>query len=143
MGAVNTLLRDQQEARAEAAVEAANKWVDAARPMFMAFFKLDDINDDLRWCRGIKEPTSADELGGREAARHVWKAAKAMREIIAGIRDDFIADQMPPQPASTATEEEWEERDRFSDFVAEEVISVERAEKRMEREWNEKEVARG
>lgn len=142
MNAVNSLVRDQQEARAQAAVEAANKWVDAARPMFMAFFKLDDINDDLRWCRAITDQNDYDERVGREAASYVWKAAKALREIITGIRDDFIADQSYKHPAQCATEEEWEERDRLADFIGEETISVDQAEKQMEREWNAREAGK-
>jgi hypothetical protein len=129
MGALNTLVREQAEACLESAVVEANKWADVGRPIILATIRMDgDVDDALR-------PLMADNLRTyREAARIVADARRALEEMLEGIRDDFLADQLPPQPGPGAAEDAWERRDSFADALADVVVSVRDLVKRVERE---------
>jgi hypothetical protein len=140
MNAVNAIVRDAAEAKALAAVAAADKWLDAARPIILAYFKLDDIQSELNTAHGLayRNPSYEQRIV-REAGGYVAKAREELFGMLEGVRDDFVADQMLPQPAHDVpySDPEWEARDAFSDHVNDETLSVKDAIKRIEREWNE------
>lgn len=99
------------------AIAAANKWVDAARPIIVAYFKLDDMECEL---------FQALDHGrdGKEARGYIREARESLFGMLDGIRDDFIADQLPKQPPQDAPDSAWEERDNFSDELQSDVISI-------------------
>lgn len=108
------------------AIAAASLWTVSAAPVVKAIFALEDVSWDL--LRGCDDQT------GAEAANEVGKALKGLRDMLPGIRDNFLCDQMPPQPASTAPDSEWQERDDFQDDVERSTISVVSFVKQMEME---------
>ena len=124
MNAVNAMLRDQQEARLEAAVAAANKWVDFVRPLVKAIGDLDEAASNLRY-RAFPDHART----GREAASYVNDAVVALGEMLDGIRDDFIADE---RRTCAKTDDEIEEFDAFNDALEDETTSVRDAVKRIE-----------
>lgn len=109
-----------------AAIEQANLWTVAAAPIVKAIFALEDADDlVLRGC---------DERTAREARSILAKPQRELREMLAGIRDEFLADQLPPQPGPDASEAEWDARDEFHDEVCRDVTTVEGLIRKMERE---------
>jgi hypothetical protein len=123
--------------RAIAAVEATDKWLDAARPIIKAYFALDDLSNDLRFTRGLDKPGDYDSRIGREASSYVHDAAENLREMLDGIRSDFIADAIHPYPASDASEAEHDAYAEFEIYVTDETLSVANAIKRVEAEvWD-------
>lgn len=135
MNAVNALVRDQQEAHLDTAVAAANKWVDLARPIIIASFKLDDLESEI--VRG----TSFDSRDHRyrtlaEAARSVCKARRELDAMLESVRDDFISDNTRAWERGLS-EAESDAVDAFNDALSEETIGLADAVKMVEREWNE------
>lgn len=119
MGKVNALVLERAEANFDAALAAANKWAEVGRPIIMATIRLDgDVEDALRPLLGDNTRTF------QEAVAYVRDARKALEEMLDGIRSEFLADQMLPQPRDIGADEEWEARDQFSDALDAEVISV-------------------
>lgn len=108
------------------AVEKANLWTVTAAPIVKAIFALEDADSEvLRGC---------DLRTAREARAILGKPQRELREMLVGIRDEFLADQLPPQPSADAPEAEWDARDEFADAVAVAVISVDALIRKMERE---------
>lgn len=134
MNAVNALARDQSQADFDARLAAANGWIDTARPIIVAYFKLDEIDFEIR--RDMPDGPG-NERTAKEARRYVAKARQELFEMIDGIRCDFLADELPPQPRPGAGEHEWDARDAAADALEAEVISIKDAEEIVEREWND------
>lgn len=134
MNAVNAMLRDQQEAELERAVEAADQWLDLARPIIMAMFKLEDIESEITGFGCDYEAHRARTL--RWAACEIGKARSELDAMLDGIRDDFIADQRRSW-TSGLSEEEGEAIDAFNDALDDETLSLADAHKRILAEWND------
>jgi hypothetical protein len=129
MNAVNALFREQQEAEFADAVAAANEWAKVGKPIILATLRLDDeVESEL-----LKLYDAGHLRDFREAKGIVADARRSLEEMLDGIRDEFLADQMRPQPAA-GDEAAWEARDAFSDALSEEVISVRDLVKQIERE---------
>lgn len=108
------------------AVEKANAWSVAARPIVKAIFALEDAEGEvLRGC---------DLRTYREAKPILCAPQRELRELLVGMREEFIADQMPPQPSSDAPEAEWDARDQFQDELEREVVTVDALVAKMVRE---------
>lgn len=108
------------------AITAASLWTVAAAPVVRAIFALEDVSWDLR--------RHCDDRTGEAASKEVGKALSELRDLLAGIRSDFVCDQLPPQPARDAPDSEWQERDEFQDDVEGSTISVATFVKQMEQE---------
>lgn len=108
------------------ATERANGWVSIARPIIRAIFALEEIEHLLTRERFTAEKDS-DSRTFKEATGYIAKPQRELREMLDGIRDDFLADEMPPQPSQGAPDSEWEARDEFSDALGESVTSVDQA----------------
>lgn len=134
MNAVNAMLRDQQEAKLEAAVAAADKWLDLARPIILASFKLDDLESEIT--RGCSYPGDHRATILREAAAYLCKASGKLQDMLDGIRSDFIADESLSW-SKDLSEDAGDAVDAFNDALSDETLTVKDAIKRVENEWNE------
>lgn len=134
MNAVNAMLRDKQEAKLEAAVEAADQWLDLARPIIMAMFKLDDLESEVT--RGCSYPGDHRSRVLREGAGYISKAAANLQDTLDGIRGDFVADNSKSW-SRDLPESEGDAVDAFNDALSDETLSVKDAIKRVEAEWND------
>lgn len=108
------------------AITAANLWTVAARPIVKALFALEDADHEIL--------TGCDMRTAREARAVLSKPQSDLREMLEGMRGEFIAEQVPPQPGADAPEAEWDARDEFSDAVEGAVIGVDALIRQMERE---------
>lgn len=129
---MSALVLDPQQADFMAACERANRWIDTARPIIKAMYAVVDADaphilpakiaarGDRRW----NEPRTTGERTYDEAAKHLATAHSGLFEMLDGIRADFLADEMPPQPEPGASDQEWTDRDEFSDALDEAVTSV-------------------
>ena len=129
MNAVNILAREQSQAEFEATVAAANKSADVGRPIIMATIRLEgEVEDELR-------PLLADNARTyHEACGYVRDARKALEEMLDGIRSNFLANQMPPQPPLGATEQPMGSARPIRDALDAEVVSVRALIKQVEAE---------
>lgn len=114
-----------------AAVEAANKWVDVARPIILASMRLDDQPwSELAHLRRFE----GQERTWREAKDILTQAQRDLNDMVEGIRDDFISDQ---RLGCAKSDEEAEAFDEFNDELERDVTSVREAIKQVEAEdWN-------
>lgn len=87
------------------AIAAASLWTLAARPVVQAMFALDDV--DWTLAQGCDRSTYG------EAKDIIAKPRKQLLELVEGIRDNFLSDQLPPQPSPDAPDSEWDARDEF------------------------------
>lgn len=133
MNAVNTLAREQVEADVAARIAAADKWLDTARPIIVAYFKLDELDFEIR--RDMPEG-AGNERTAKEACGSVTKARRELFDLLDGIRSDFIADQTPPQPVGDG-DAAWDAFEAISEPLNAETVSVAGAIKRVEQEWND------
>lgn len=134
MNAVNAMLRDQQEAELAAAVVAANEWLNLARPIIMATFKLEDL--ELEITRGSS--FRHHDHGYRtlsEARGYIESAREKLNEMLEGIRDDFLADNSK-RWMRDLPEAEGDAIDAFNDALGEETLTIAQAVKIVESEWN-------
>lgn len=107
------------------AAERANRWLDIARPIIKAIFALEDIEHLLTRERFTAE-RDGDSRTFKEAAGYIAAPQRELHEMLAGIRDDFLCDEMPPQP-QTDDEQAWQDRDEWTDALGESVTTVEGA----------------
>lgn len=108
------------------ATERANKWVDVARPIIKAMFALDEAEHLLRR-EGHSAERQSDARTFKEAAGEVSRSQRDLNDMLDGIRDDFLCDEMPPAPSSEADEQAWADRDEWHDALGEAVTSVDQA----------------
>jgi hypothetical protein len=108
------------------ATERANKWLDVARPIIKAMFALEDVESELRQ-QAYRSERKHDQQTFRWASEDVAKPQRALYSMLDGIRDDFLCDECPPQPSQDADEQAWQDRDEWTDALAESVTSVEGA----------------
>jgi hypothetical protein len=112
---MHALVIDRQEADLDDAVLAANLWVAAARPIIKAMFALEDVQWDIRH--------GCDDRTGREGASILAKPVCELRQMIDGIRDDFLCDHGRPNVRDIPEELEAEIL-AFNDELAERTLSV-------------------
>lgn len=117
------------------AAERANKWIDVARPIIKAIFALEEVEHLLTRERLTVEKDS-DSRTFKEAAGYIAKPQRELHEMLDGIRDDFLCDEMPPQPPSDADDQAWQDRDEWHDALGESVTSVGQAIKIVTDEYN-------
>ena len=115
-----------------AKLDACNAWVDHAKPIIAAYLMLDDEVDyvllsakikargDRRW----NEPTTLAERDYSEARDVVGKAKRELRDLIEGIRDNFLCDERVGVQDDDAAQEE---ADAFNDWLTDETTSVDKA----------------
>lgn len=107
------------------AVERANKWVDAAKPIILAMFALEETGDGLF--------AMEDRRLCEEARDHIEKARKRLFDMLDGIRDNFRCDHAHPQPEGD-DEAAWDACEEFNDALDRELISVSAAITKVQRE---------
>lgn len=98
------------------AIAAASLWTLAARPVVRAIFALEDV--DFTLAQGCDRATYG------EAKDIIAKPRKQLLELVEGIRDNFLSDQLPPQPGRDAPDTEWDARDEFQAEVEAGVLTV-------------------
>jgi hypothetical protein len=85
-------------------------------------FALEEVENDLRQ-QAYRSDSKHDQQTYRYAAEDVAKPQRALHDMLDGIRDDYLADETPPQPRTEA-EQAWADRDEWNDSLAESVTSV-------------------
>ena len=110
------LIERAKETDLDAAIATANQWVTTARPVIKAMFALEDAEWDLR--------RNCDDATGGEAVTILRKPCHALRELVDGIRDNFLCDVVPSHVGFTDDDPRWDERDEFIDQVGRGVTSV-------------------
>lgn len=115
-------------------------WLDHARPVMKAWLAMDDITLAGAWLDADRAQRVAKRDGDKDAAteafvrlqsydeanRLITACRKGLVDMLDGIRDNYICDAIPPQPADD-DEEAWEARDRVIDAMHADVLSVEAA----------------
>lgn len=117
-----------------AATERANRWLDTARPIIKAMCALEDAIDEhllpaIAEARGNRRwdaPRTPGERTYDEAEGYINKGRDQLFEMLDGIRDSFLADELPPAPFGD-DEQAWTDRDEFSDALGGVVTSVDAA----------------
>lgn len=122
------LVEDARQQELAVAVEAANEWQHVGRPIIMASLQVLRADDDLWELRKLKR-----ERDYQEAHDCVESAFESLREMLDGIRDDFLSDQRKSW-SRDLSEDEAEAVDAFNDELEEAVASVRDIEKIVERE---------
>lgn len=138
---MHTIVLDKQQAAFMAACERADKWIDAARPIIKTMFAIEDASGEhlfeakiaARGDRRYDAPKTTGERTYEEAQSYLATAHTCLFEMLDGIRADFLADEMLPQP-TTDDEQAWTYRDEFSDALDEAVTSVDDAVKQIGKE---------
>lgn len=123
-----------------AKLRACNKWVDHARPIIKAMFVLEDAADGpllsalVEAGKGgsIRRPVTWQERNYRDARDEIKKARRALYDMLDGIRDNFICDEMAGQSDDP---DEQEEADAYNDWLAESTVSVDAAIRAVAREY--------
>jgi hypothetical protein len=98
------------------AIEEANRWTDAARPIIRAMFALEDI--DLSKVEGIYTLS--------EARGYITEAHGKLRGMLDGIRDEFLCDQRRDWNPLMG-EVEAAQVDAFNDWLNENTVTVKAA----------------
>jgi hypothetical protein len=133
MNAVNALFREEQEAKAERALAAANGWVETARPLIALYLRLDD--EDSALCRvphqDEQEAVRQSVRRGREA---IERARNDLYDEIGSIRDDAISAAVGKFPGGGTYEPQVVAYDELADAVWADAITVEQAISRVGRE---------
>lgn len=129
---MHTIVLDKQQAAFMAAAERAEKWIETARPIILAMFAVEDASGEhlfqakikARGDRRYDAPKTTDERTYEEAQSCLATAYTCLFEMLDGIRSDFLCDEMLPQPKPDASEQDWTDRDEFSDGLDGCVTSV-------------------
>ena len=138
MNAINSLARALAEQKFTDAVERASDWARVARPVIIAWYKLDDIRGELSSAayefRGDKkwnEPKAYDERAMRDASSDLAKPMDDLNATISGIRDDFICDEHNRATPAVWTEQAEDDFEEFCEALEREVPSVDAVMKRI------------
>lgn len=132
MNALNAMLREQQEARAAAAIAKASTWTRAAQPLLRAYINLCEANADTHRFDG--EPAS-------DARDIITDAASRLRDEIESVRDRFIMDAQGQAPAGN-DEATWGAYDELCEAVGCETPTIDQAVKATAREMVDEEMRR-
>jgi hypothetical protein len=108
------------------AIAQANLWTAAAAPIVKAIFALEDAEYEVR--------AGCDARTWDEVRPILGKPQRELREMLDGIRDNFLSDQMLPQPSRDASDDAWDARDAFQDELERSVTTVDALIRKMERE---------
>lgn len=95
---MHALIEDGQQAAIAEAQAQANQWTLAAKPVIRALLLIDDAEYELR---------NADDRARSDGRSALSKATKHFREMLDGIRDEFISEAMPKQPTGAPTVADW------------------------------------
>lgn len=120
MSRVGALLLDREQAKLDEAIASANQWLVTARPVIKAMFAIEDAEWDIR--------QACDDRTGQEVLPILRKPVRELRELVDGIRDNFLCD-VTPSHAGLADDDAdgWDARDAFIDEVGRSVLSVDAA----------------
>ena len=121
MNAVNSLSCDLAEAKLTDAIERANGWLDAARPIILATFALEDAEYEA--CRSGDDRPEYHDRTAREVRNIFAQPQRELAKLIEGIRDDFRCDECVPH-LNGMTEAEDEAALAFNDALEEGILSV-------------------
>lgn len=132
MNAVNALYRDQQEAKADAAIEAAKGWVETARPLILLYLRL-DAEDSKLCCVPHQDEQPALYSAVADGRRIVETAREALYAEIESVRDQAVhaAAGAGPTHRDPVAEDEWL---ALVDVVEGGIPKVEAAIRQIERE---------
>lgn len=125
------------------AIEAANLWVDTARPIIKAWFQLDEAHLHVSRAR-LSDPKgfaayhkmSPNARTWQEAERHISACRDELFEMLGGIRDSFICDERmegpsidePKHPVERqAWDNAWSDSEEFNDELERGCIGVDAA----------------
>jgi hypothetical protein len=122
------LIEDTRNSELAAAVEAANEWQSVGRPIILASLVVLRAEDDLYALHKLDRMRDY-----HEACDTVVSAFQNLREMLEGIRDDFLCDQRKSWDSSLS-DDDSEDVDAFNDALSDEVVSVSDLEKVVERE---------
>ena len=111
-----SLIEATKQTDLDAAIASANQWLVSARPVIKAMFALEDAEWSLR--------RECDDQVGGEAVTILRKPRHELRELVDGIRDNFLCDVTPSHVGFGDDDPRWDERDEFIDEVGRVVISV-------------------
>jgi hypothetical protein len=130
---MHALVIDAEEAKFDAAVEAANAWVETARPIIKAYLALDMIHGDLRAAefkrrgnRRFGTAASYQELVCRDAGSEVSGAVEHLAKDIDGIRSDTLGDEKL-NASDNADDAEWDRVEAFNEELERQCITVDAA----------------
>ena len=107
----------------DTAISAANGWALAGRPLVRALFALEDVQCELS--------QELDKRTWDEARPIITRPQRELREMLEGLRENFICDCLPPHPSSDTSQAEWDAYDEASDAIRNGVLSVDALIKQM------------
>lgn len=108
------------------AVEQANLWTVTAAPIVKAIFAIEDARHEC--LQGL------DTRTWEEARPIIGRADRELREMLDGIRENFICDHLPPHPSRDDDDEAWDAHEAFTDELRRDVTTVDALIRKMERE---------
>jgi hypothetical protein len=132
------------EARTPAmAIEAANAWVNTARPIIKAWFQLDEAHLHVSRAR-LSDPKGFAAYHKMSPAARTWEEAQSLIdkcraelfEMLGGIRDNFICDERMEGPSidepegaaeQRAWDNAWSDSEEFNDEIERGCMSVDAA----------------
>lgn len=132
------------------AIEAANAWVNTARPIIKAWFQLDEAHLHVVRAR-LDDPKGYGSYHKMSPAARTWEEAQSLIdkcrselfEMLGGIRDNFICDERMEGPSideptdpieRQAWDDAWSDSEEFNDEIERGCMSVDAAIKLVESE---------
>lgn len=124
MNAVNSLARDLEAAR----LDAANRWPEAIMPLIKSYLELGELLDRLEMHFNGWNPKGAHEELMSRVHGALAQSHGMLRRDIEDYRESAIEECLPPRPYSrNLTQDEWDRRDELQDALLDQATSVDAA----------------